>query len=81
MKLAEYMLKMGFQIAMKPNNNNKSLTKIKLSKTFFRIAAGEVSASEVAAKKKADREAARQEASLKGKRFDRTDPFISNFER
>ena len=66
---------------MKPNNNDKSQTKIKLSKTFFKIAAGEVSAGEVAAKKKAEREAARQEALQKGKKFDRTDPFIANFER
>jgi hypothetical protein len=66
---------------MKPNNNDKSQTKIKLSKTFFRIAAGEVAASEVAAKKKAEREAAKQEALRKGKPIDRTDPFISNFER
>lgn len=66
---------------MKPNDKDKSQAKIKLSKTFFNIAAGEVSASEVAAKKKAEREAARQEALRKGKVLDRTDPFISNFER
>ena len=66
---------------MKPNNNDKSQTKIKLGKTFFSIAAGEVSASEVAAKKKADREAAKQELIRKGKRVERTDPFIANFQR
>jgi len=66
---------------MKPNKNAKSQTKIKLSKTFFNIAAGEVSASEVAAKKKAEKEAARQEALQNGKVLDRTDPFISNLER
>ena len=64
---------------MKPNE--KSQTKIKLSKTFFKIAKGELNASEVAAKKRAERDAARQEALSKGKRFDRTDPFMSNFER
>jgi hypothetical protein len=64
---------------MKPND--KSLTKIKLSKTFFKIAKGEVNASDVAAQKKVERETARQEALRKGKKFDRTDPFISNFER
>jgi hypothetical protein len=80
--MAEYLLKIGHLIAMKPNNNDdKSEAKIKLSKTFFRIAAGEASASEVAAKKKAEREAAKQEALRKGKVLDRTDPFISNFER
>ena len=66
---------------MKSNNNAKSHTKIKLSKTFFKIATGEVGASEVAAKKKAEKEAARQEALKKGKPFDRTDPFLSNFEQ
>ena len=66
---------------MKSNNNAKSQTKIKLSKTFFKIAAGEVDASAVAAKKKAEKEAARQEALKKGKPFDRTDPFLSNFEQ
>ena len=66
---------------MKPNTDDKSQPKIKLSKTFFKIAAGEVAASEVAAKKKSEREAARQEALRKGKVPDRTDPFISNFER
>ena len=65
---------------MKPNDNSKT-AKIKLSKTFFKIAAGEVAASDVAAKKRADRETARQEALRKGKVLDRTDPFISNFER
>src|SRR5690348_9603012 len=58
---------------MKPNN--KTVTKIKLSKTFFNIASGEASASDVAAKKKADREAAKAEAKQKGKPFDATDPF------
>ena len=66
---------------MKQDNNAKSHTKIKLSKTFFRIAAGEVAASDVAARKKAEREAAKQEALKKGKVLERTDPFISNFER
>ena len=66
---------------MKPNHNSKSQTKIKLSKTFFKIAAGEVTASEVASDKKAQREAARQEALKKGKPLDRTDPFLSNFEQ
>ena len=64
---------------MKPSD--KSNAKIKLSKTFFRIAKGEVNASEVAAQKRAERDAAREEAIRKGKKFDRTDPFISNFER
>jgi hypothetical protein len=64
---------------MKPNNNAKSSARIKLSKTFFNIANGDVSASEVAAKKRAEKEAARAEALRKGKRFDRTDPFMSNF--
>jgi hypothetical protein len=66
---------------MKSNNNAKSHTKIKLSKTFFKIAAGEVGASEVAAQKKLEKEAARQEAAKQGKRFDRTDPFLSNYEQ
>jgi hypothetical protein len=66
---------------MKPNNNAKSQAKIKLSKTFFKIAAGVADASEVAARKKAEREAAKQEALRKGKVIDRTDPFLSNFER
>ena len=66
---------------MKPNKNAKSQTKIKLSKTFFSIAAGEVTASEVAAKKKDEREAAKKEALRKGKVIDQTDPFISNLER
>ena len=66
---------------MKSNNNSKSLTKIKLSKTFFKIAAGELAASEVAANKKAERDAAKEAALRKGKALDRTDPFISNFER
>ena len=66
---------------MKPNKNDKSQTKIKLSKTFFKIAAGEVGASEVAATKKAQREAERQEALRKGKELERTDPFLGNFER
>jgi hypothetical protein len=66
---------------MKPNKNSKTVTRIKLSKTFFKIAAGEVAASEVAADKKAQREAARQEALRKGKPLDRTDPFLGNFER
>jgi len=64
---------------MKPND--KSNAKIKLTKTFFKIAKGEVNASEVAAEKRAARDAAREEALRKGKKFDRTDPFISNFER
>jgi hypothetical protein len=64
---------------MKPND--KSNTKIKLSNTFFKIAKGELNASEVAVQKRAQRDAARQEALKKGKKFDRTDPFISNFER
>ena len=63
---------------MKPNKDN---TKIKLSKTFFKIAKGEVNASDVAAQKRAERDASREEALRKGKKFDRTDPFISNFER
>jgi len=66
---------------MKTDNKGKSHTKIKLSKTFFRIAAGEEAASDVAARKKAEREAARQDALRKGKVLDRTVPFISNFER
>jgi hypothetical protein len=64
---------------MNGNDNSKSRTKIKLGKTFFNIASGQVSASEVAAKKKAEKEAARAEALKKGKRIDRTDPFMSNF--
>ena len=63
---------------MKPNDKS---AKIKLSKTFFRIASGEVAASEVAAKKRAEREAAKKESILKGKIPDKTDPFLSNFER
>ena len=66
---------------MNTNDNAKSKPKIKLSKTFFNIAAGEVSASEVAAAKRADKEAARAEALKKGKVLDRTDPFVSNFGR
>lgn len=66
---------------MKYNKNEKSQTKIKLSKTFFRIAAGDVAASEVAAQKRAAREAAKQEALRNGKVPDRTDPFIANYER
>ncbi len=66
---------------MKPSDKSKTDPKIKLSNTFFKIAKGEVAASDVAAKKKAEREAARQEAIRKGKVPDRTDPFISNFER
>jgi hypothetical protein len=62
---------------MKPNN--KTVTKIKLSKTFFNIAAGEVSASDVAAKKKADREAAKAEAKRTGRPLDATDPFLGNY--
>ena len=64
---------------MKPNNNVKSSAKIKLTKTFFNIAEGNVSASEVAAKKRTEKEAARAEAGRKGKRVERTDPFLSNF--
>ena len=64
---------------MKSNNNAKSSPKIKLGKTFFNIAKGDESASDVAARKKTEKEAARAELSRKGKRFDRTDPFMSNF--
>jgi hypothetical protein len=64
---------------MKSNDNSKSSPKIKLSKTFFNIASGQVSASDVAARKKAEKDAARAEAQRKGKRFDRTDPFLSNY--
>ena len=64
---------------MKPNNNAKSSPRIKLSKTFFNIANGEAKASDVAAKKRAEKEATRAEAERNGKRFDRTDPFMSNF--
>ena len=71
----------GDRNSMKSNNNSKSDPKIKLSKTFFKIAAGELAASEVAANKKAQKEAAKEEAARKGKVLDRTDPFISNFER
>ena len=80
-ELAEDLLGIGILRSMKPNKNAKSQTKIKLSKTFFSIAAGEVTASEVAVKKKVEREAAREEALRKGKVIDRTDPFISNLER
>jgi len=66
---------------MKSDNNSKSSAKIKLSKTFFSIAKGEANASDVAARKRAEREAAKQESIRKGKVPDRTDPFISNFER
>ena len=62
-------------------SNDKSQTKIKLSKTFFSIANGDVNASDVAAQKKAQKEMARLDALRKGRKFDRTDPFISNFER
>lgn len=60
-------------------SSDKNQTKIRLSKTFFKIAAGEVAASDVAAKKRAEREAQRQEALRKGKILDRTDPFMANF--
>ena len=87
-KLGPVATKIGREIAvngdrnsMKSNNNSKSDPKIKLSKTFFKIAAGELAASEVAANKKAQKEAAKEEAARKGKVLDRTDPFISNFER
>ena len=63
------------------SNNNKTQTKIKLSKTFFNIASGEVKASDVAAKKRADRDAAKAEAARKGRPIDKTDPFIGNFGR
>jgi hypothetical protein len=66
---------------MKPQDNSKSSAKIKLSKTFFNIASGQVSASDVAAKKRAEKEAAKAEALRKGKPLDRTDPFLSNFGR
>ena len=59
--------------------NDKSSPKIKLSKTFFNIANGDVNASDVAARKKAEKEAARAEALKKGKPLDRTDSFVSNF--
>jgi hypothetical protein len=67
------------QESMKANNNSRSRTSIKLSKTFFNIANGQLSASEVAAKKRAEKEAARAEAVRKGKILDRTDPFMANF--
>ena len=66
---------------MKANDNSKSRTKIKLSKTFFNIASGQACASEVAAKKRAEKEAAKAEAERSGKRFERTDPFLGNFSR
>jgi hypothetical protein len=66
---------------MNTNDKSKSRTKIKLSKTFFNIASGQVSASEVAAKKRAEKEAARAEAARKGKILERTDPFMANFGR
>jgi hypothetical protein len=66
---------------MKPNDKSKSSTKIKLSKTFFKIEKGEVSASEVAAKKKAEKEAARQEIIRKGGTPDKTDPFMGNYSK
>lgn len=66
---------------MKADDNSKTSPKIKLSKTFFKIAAGEVLASDVAKKKQDDKEAARAEAIRKGRRVERTDPFISNFGR
>ena len=66
---------------MKSDNNAKSSPRIKLSKTFFKIAAGEASASDVAKKKLEEKEAARAEAIRKGRRVERTDPFISNFGR
>jgi hypothetical protein len=64
---------------VKANNNSNSRTKIKLTKTFFNIAAGDVAASEVAARKRAEKEAARAEDLRKGKRVDRTDPFMANY--
>jgi len=79
--MAEELLSIRQERSMKPTNSSKTDPKIKLSKTFFKIAQGEVAASDVAAKKKAEREAARQEALRKGKVLDRTDPFMSNFER
>lgn len=67
---------------MKPTDkSNKTASKIKLSKTFFQIEKGEVSASEVAAKKKAEKEAARAEIIKKGGIPDKTDPFMSNYNR
>jgi hypothetical protein len=66
---------------MKTNDNSKSSTRIKLTKTFFNIASGQVSASDVAAKKRAEKEAARAAAARKGKALDRTDPFMANFGR
>jgi hypothetical protein len=64
---------------MKPND--KSSTKIKLGKTFFRIEKGEISASDVAKKKRDEKEAARAEIARKGGVPDRTDPFLGNYNR
>ena len=64
---------------MKPND--KTHSKIKLSKTFFNIANGDVSASDVAAKKRAAREAAKAEATSKGRDIERTDPFMGNYNK
>jgi hypothetical protein len=66
---------------MKSNSDPLKATKIKLSKTFFNIATGQITASEVAARKRAARDAEKAEALLKGRRLDRTDPFIGNFGR
>jgi len=66
---------------MNPIKKDASSPKIKLSKTFFNIASGQVTASEIASKKKAEKEAARAEAARKGKPVDRTDPFLGNFSR
>jgi hypothetical protein len=66
---------------MKPEDKSKSSPKIKLTKTFFSISSGEVNASDVAKKKLEEKIAARAEDERKGKRVERTDPFIAGFGR
>ena len=62
---------------MKPDP--KTRTKIKLSKTFFRIQAGEEKVGDAVARKQAEKEAARAEAAKKGKPLENTDPFMKNY--
>jgi hypothetical protein len=57
---------------MNTNDNSKSKSRIKLSKTFF---------SKVAAKKRAEKNASKAEVLKRGNFLERTDPFISTFGR
>ena len=64
---------------MKPTD--KTSSKIKLSKTFFRIEKGEAQIGETVARKRAERDAAKEDAKKKGIVPDATDPFMGNFGR